>query len=148
MTEPSKQSGYRRERPRLPTGLVAASVAIALLAVSGLIYLLYQETRGPGEILRRFAQSVDEGDCEGSYDLLDASVQANLDDAAWCRLLPTVDGQIDQDFDLDQAVLEEDEARVEVSGVETTVWHLRRFGDRSWRVLGPDQGFAPQAPGA
>jgi hypothetical protein len=143
MREPSEENGFRRERPRLPTGLVAVSVAIALLAVSGLIYLLYQETRGPGEILRRFARAVDEGDCAGSYELLDASVRAELDETAWCQQLPSVDGQIDEDFDLQHAVLEGDQARVEVSGVQATVWHLRRFGDRSWRVLGPDGGFPP-----
>lgn len=147
MREPSEENGFRRDRPRLPTGLVAAAVAIALVAVSGLIYLLYRETRGPGEILRRFARAVDEGDCDGSYDLLDASVRAAMDDATWCRLVPVVDRQIDQDFDLQQAVLEEDQARVEVSGVEVTVWHLRRHGQRSWRVLGPDQGFPPAVPG-
>jgi hypothetical protein len=131
-----QEDGYRRAGPRLPTGLVVAAVVIALLAVSGLIYLLYQETRGPGEILRRFAQTVDDGDCAGSYELLDASVRAELDDERWCQeILPLVDRQIDADFDLEQAVLRGDQAEVQISGADVTVWRLRRFGDRSWRVL-------------
>jgi hypothetical protein len=142
MREPPHQNGFPRERPRLPTGLVAAAVVVALLTVSGLIFLLYRETRGPGEILRRFAQAVDEGDCEGSYDLLDDTVRAMVDAAAWCEYLPSVDDQIDADFDLDQAVLQGDEAEVHVSGVPATEWRLRRFGERSWRVVGPEGGFS------
>jgi hypothetical protein len=116
--------------------------------VSGLIYLLYQETRGPGEILRRFAQTVDDGDCAGSYDLLDASVRAELDDERWCQeILPLVDRQIDADFDLEEAVLRGDQAEVQVSGAVVTVWRLRRFGERSWRVLISPTGL-PVATGA
>ena len=135
-------NGAPRRRPGIPTGLVVASVIIAVLAVSGLLLLLYRETRGPGEILREFAQAVDDGDCAGSYELLDGSVRAGLDEATWCEeVLAAVDGQIDADFDLEQAVLQGDEAEVHVAGVEVTVWRLRRFGERSWRVLGPEGGF-------
>jgi hypothetical protein len=141
MTEVPEENGFRRERPRLPTGLIVAAVLIALLAVSGLIFLLYRETRGPGEILREFALAVDNGDCAASYDLLDSSVQGEIDEARWCQDLPGVDSQINAEFDLDRAVLEGDEAEVHVSGIEVTVWRLRRFGDRSWRVLGPEAGF-------
>ena len=147
MREAPQENGYRRPGARLPTGLVASAVVIALLAVSGLIYLLYQETRGPGEILRRFAQTVDDGDCAGSYDLLDPSVRAELDDERWCQeILPLVDRQIDADFDLEQAVLRGDQAEVKVSGAGVTVWKLRRFGERSWRVLISPTGL-PDATG-
>jgi hypothetical protein len=146
MTEVPQENGSRRVRPGLPTGLVIASVIIALLAVSGLLLLLYRETRGPGEILREFARAVDDGDCGASYDLLDASVQAEVDATRWCdELLAAVDGQIDADFDLEQAVLEGDQALVEASGVRVTTWRLRRFGERSWRVLGPEGGFSQAA---
>jgi hypothetical protein len=142
MREPPDENGFPRERPLLPTGLVAAAVIVALLAVSGLIFLLYRETRGPGEILRRFARAVDEGDCEGSYDLLDGTVRAVVEASAWCRDLPSVDDKIDADFDLQQAVLRGDEAEVHVSGVPATEWRLRRFGERTWRVVGPEGGFS------
>jgi hypothetical protein len=138
----SEENGDQRGRARLPTGVVVVSVIIALLAVSGLLLLLYRETRGPGEILRQFAEAVDDGDCDGSYELLDGTARAGLDETRWCQeVLPTVDEQIDADFDLEQAVLQGDEAEVHVSGVPVTVWRLRRFGERSWRVLGPTGGF-------
>ena len=138
---PPGQNGDRRSAPRLPTGLIAASVAIALLSVSGLIYLLYRETRGPGEILRRFAEAVDARDCAASYDLLHEDVQT-IEEEQWCeRLLASVDEQIDAGFTLERAVLEGDIARVEISGTATTTWELRRHGERSWRVLGPEGGF-------
>jgi hypothetical protein len=141
MTSPD-ENGDQRGRARLPTGVVVASVILALLAVSGLLLLLYRETRGPGEILRQFAEAVDDGDCQGSYELLDGRARAAVDETQWCNeVLPTVDEQIDADFDLEQAVLQGDQAEVHVTGVPVTVWRLQRFGERSWRVLGPGDGF-------
>jgi hypothetical protein len=121
--------------------LVVAAILVAVGAVTGLILLLYQETRGPGEILREFARAVDTGDCGGSYGLLDETVHARIAEDEWCDRLPVVDREIDADFDLEQAVLQGDRAVVHVSGVPTDTWTLARFGDRSWRVLGPDGGF-------
>ncbi|HEV3475047.1 MAG TPA: hypothetical protein VG602_06755 [Actinomycetota bacterium] len=130
-------NGYRRALPRLPTGIIAVSVVVALVAVSGLIYLLYRETRGPGEILRRFAQAVDDGDCAGSYELLHEDVTARIPEEEWCARLPSVDEQIDAGFRLEEAVLQGDEARVTVEDAGAEEWRLGRFGERSWRVLGP-----------
>jgi hypothetical protein len=136
------ENGYRRALPRLPVGIIASSVIVALVAVSGLLYLLYRETRGPGEILRRFAQAVDEGDCQESYELLAAEVTARISEDQWCEGLPDVDQLIDADFSLEEAVLQEDEAAVTISGTGTDEWRLGRFGERSWRVLGPaPEGF-------
>jgi hypothetical protein len=140
MSGSSAENGHAR--PRLPTGVVVASVVVALVSVSGLLLLLYRETRGPGEILRRFATAVDDGDCGGSYDLLDGSVQATMGESEWCQRLPLVDGQIDADFGLDQAVLQGDRAELHLSGPAEPVWLLHRYGQRSWRVLGPEGGFA------
>jgi hypothetical protein len=131
------ENGYRRALPRLPIGIIASSVIVALVAVSGLLYLLYRETRGPGEILRRFAQAVDDGDCPESYELLDAGVTARISEDQWCQGLPDVDPLIDADFSLEEAVLQGDEAVVTISGAGTGEWRLGRFGERSWRVLGP-----------
>jgi hypothetical protein len=138
----SEPNGSRRPGPRLPTGIVIGAVVVALVAVSGLILALYRETRGPGEILRRFAEAVDAGDCEAGYDLLHGTVRASVDEAEWCdgRMIDA-DAMIDADFTLERAVLEGDRARVEVSGVPETVWILGRHGERSWRVIGPEGGF-------
>lgn len=143
MSEPEPaENGYRRDRPRLPIGIVVASIVIALIAGSLLVYVLYKETRGPGEILREFARRVDRHDCEGSYDLLDQSVQAQVAEDSWCTLaLPSIDEGLDAHFTLEQAVLEGDTAELEITGVALTTWRLVRFGERSWRVLGPPGGL-------
>jgi hypothetical protein len=118
--------------------VVITAIVVAVGAVTGLIFLLYQETRGPGEILRQFARAVDDGDCGASYDLLDESVHARITEEAWCGRLPDVDRQLDADFTLDRAVLLGDEAIVHLSRGEVDAWTLRRFGERSWRVVGPE----------
>jgi hypothetical protein len=118
--------------------VVIIAIVVAVGAVTGLIFLLYQETRGPGEILRQFARTVDDGDCGASYDLLDESVQARITEEAWCGRLPQVDRLLDADFTLDRAVLLGDEAIVHLSRGEVDAWTLRRFGERSWRVVGPE----------
>ena len=136
------ENGYRRAGPRLPTGIIAGSVVVALVAVSGLIYLLYRETRGPGEILRRFARSVDAGDCGESYDLLHEDARAGIAEQEWCDRLASVDEMISADFTLEEAVLEADEARVKIVGAPEDEWRLGRHGERSWRVIGPaPEGF-------
>ena len=144
MTEAaSEDSGDRRIAPRLPVGIVVAAIVIALGTVSALLYILYQETRGPGEILREFARRVDRADCAGSYDLLDQGVRSGMTQDQWCtEALPGVDQELDADFTLERAILHGDLAEVEVSGVTATEWELKRFGERSWRVIGPPGGFA------
>jgi hypothetical protein len=138
MAQTPPANGAVRWRPVLPATVVIVSIVVAVGAVSGLILLLYRETRGPGEILREFARAVDAGDCGGSYELLDDSVQAVLEEDEWCERLPAVDRQIDADFDLEQAVLEGDRAIVQVTGPGSRTWILNRFGERSWRVVGPE----------
>jgi hypothetical protein len=141
MSDLAPENGYTKGRPGLPAGIVIAAVVIALVAVSALILLLYRETHGPGEILRQFARAVDDGDCTGSYDLLHPAVRREVDETEWCDVLPSIDEEIDADFDLEQAILQGDEAEVHVSGVEVKVWRLKRFGERSWRVVGPGNSF-------
>jgi hypothetical protein len=141
MSDLPPDNGYPRGRPGLPTGVTIAAVVIALVAVSLLLLLLYRETRGPGEILREFARAVDDGDCTRSFELLDAGVQAETGEEAWCTMLPNVDDSIDADFSLERAVLEEDRARVEIFGAGAAEWILGRYGERSWRVIGPAGGF-------
>jgi hypothetical protein len=137
---PPQADGVVRWRPVLPTSVVVIAIVIAVGAMTGLILLLYRETRGPGEILRQFAQTVDGGDCSGSYELLDDSVQAAVSEEAWCDRLPQVDGQLDADFTVEQAVLEGDVAVVHIEDAPTESWTLQRFGQRSWRVVGPGEG--------
>ncbi len=126
--------------------IAIVSVLVALVSASALVYLLYKETKGPGEILREFARRVDRQDCAGSYELLDESVRADVSQEQWCtQMLDPVDEGLDADFDLESAFLENDVFEVEISGVELTIWRLRRFGERSWRVLGPPEGLPVEA---
>jgi hypothetical protein len=138
---PPAPNGAVRWRPVIPTAVVVVAIVVAVGAVSGLVLLLYQETRGPGEILRQFARAVDEGDCAASYDLLDQTVHRSIAEEEWCGRLPQVNGQIDADFDIDKAVLQGDEATVRITGTVAGAWTLRRHGERSWRVLGPAEGM-------
>jgi hypothetical protein len=138
---PARSNGFRWPRTGLPARLLVLAVVLALVIVSGLIALLYEETRGPGEVLRQFAHEVDSADCAGSYELLDESVRAEFDEERWCDMQIVVDRIIDEDFTLDQAVLREDTAILMISGSIQHTWELRRFGERSWRVLGPPGGF-------
>jgi hypothetical protein len=138
---PSRSNGFRWPRTGLPVRLLLVGVVLAVVIVSGLIFLLYEETRGPGQILREFARQVDRGECAASYELLDSTVRASIDEEAWCPLLPEVDRMIDATFTLDQAVLRQDTAIVTISSSAQDTWELRRFGERSWRVLGPPGGF-------
>jgi hypothetical protein len=138
---PSRSNGFRWPRTGLPTRLLLVGVVLAVVIVSGLIFLLYEETRGPGQILREFARQVDRGECGASYELLNGTVRDSIEEDQWCRRLSEVDEMIDATFTLEQAVLEQDTAIVTISGSAEDTWELRRFGERSWRVLGPPGGF-------
>jgi hypothetical protein len=59
----------RYQRPRLPWIVTATSLVVAVGAVSLLIYILYRETTGPGEVARDFLEAVRSGDCETAVDL-------------------------------------------------------------------------------
>lgn len=138
---PSRSNGFRWPTSGLPARLLILAVILALVIVTGLIALLYEETRGPGEILRQFARDVDAGACTASYQLLDDSVRAMVEENAWCDRLPEVDRTIDADFTMDRAVLQDNMAILRISGSIEDTWELRRFGERTWRVLGPPGGF-------
>lgn len=74
----------RWPQPRLPIGIVVASLVLAVGVVSVLIYVLYLRTTGPGQVLRSFYEEVAAGDCEGSFDLLSTGLQAQVDQEAYC----------------------------------------------------------------
>ena len=141
MTDPL-DNGNDRSRPRLPLWIVVVSVVVAVTSVTVLVLVLYEETKGPAEILREFARRVDRGDCIGSYELLDETVRSGFTEDQWCtQMIGPVDEGLDADFELESAFLQDDVFEVEISGVELTTWRLQRFGERSWRVLGTPEGL-------
>lgn len=133
----SEENGQPRWRPVVPTTLVVVSAVVALVAVSALIFVLFQQTVGPGEVLRDFAETLAREDCPASYDMLDASVRRSMTEDEWCDEVPALAGKLSPDFEIDRVVLAGGDARVEVSGPATTTgaWFLRR-DERSWAVLG------------
>ena len=138
MTErPPERNGTPRWRPGLPTGLFVLSIVVAIVAVTGLIYLLYNRTQGPAEVLRDFARAADRGDCEAAYELLDERVREGLDQGTFCTLrFATVDEGLDAGFTLDRVVYHQSTQTADVTitnaGIET--WRLKRHGN-TWRVV-------------
>lgn len=135
----SPPNGPATRRPTLPPTLIVVSMVVALVAVTGLLYLLYTRTTGPGEVLRDFMEAVEVGDCQVTYGMLDPSLQ--IDPDTWCEHLGELGDQVDSQFAVRRVVLEEDVAAVRIRNPDGTraVWRLRRDG-RSWRVLGPVTG--------
>jgi hypothetical protein len=118
---------------------VVTSVVVALVAVSGLLYLLYTRTTGPGQVLQEFIERIEAGDCARSYALLDPSLR--IDPDAWCDHLKDLATQVDPRFSVQRVLLEGDVASVRVRNPDGTraAWRLRGDG-RSWRVLEPPPG--------
>lgn len=132
MAEPDQ----RPWRPSIPIVVTVISVSVALIAVSGLLVLLFQKTTGPGEVLRDFARLVAAADCSGSFELLDPSIAT--DEEAWCDGLVSVEEALPPSFEVLRVVLEEGNARITVRAEgRESVWILSR-DDRSWRVLGTE----------
>jgi hypothetical protein len=137
MADPAPENGSPRWRPVVPTTLIVVAVLIALVAVSGLIYLLFRETVGPGQVLREFSMKVEVQDCPGSFELLDPQLANGIGRDPWCNGLRSLSRHINPGFDIDRVVLEGELARIEVSGqgVTQASWFLSRDG-RSWLVRG------------
>lgn len=146
--QPPLDGGGRWPRAALPTTIVIVSVVVALASVSGLLYLLFRQTTGPGPVLRDFVQRVEDGDCAGSYDLIHPSV--GLTEGAWCSSLAQVAAQVDPGYEVEQMVFDPKRgvAQLTISSPEgESVWALRRE-DRDWLVLGAVEGvdFPGPAP--
>jgi hypothetical protein len=83
----------RYQRPRLPWIITFTSLVVAVGAVSLLIFILYRQTTGPGEVARDFLEAVRSGDCEAAADLgVDAFRSQALNR---CPEVPLGDGPIE-----------------------------------------------------
>lgn len=125
---------------------VVVSVAVALVAVSALLLVLFRETTGPGEVLRDFSERLAADDCPGSYALLHDPVQEAVSQDAWCPEVPRLAEVLPPSFDIDRVTLVGPDAWVMVEGPGTTeaTWFLTRDG-RTWLVKGA--GAAVDFPG-
>jgi len=123
-----------RRPPSLPWVLTIVSIAVAVLATSGFVYLLLKRTVGPGTILRDFYQAVHNGDCDASYDLLAHTVAERVEPGDWCSAIQQAG--YPATFSIEQTLLVDDVAvlTVEEAGDGATLdWGLERAG-RSWVV--------------
>lgn len=128
---PAPPNGAGRwPRPALPWAIVGVAVAVAVVSVTGWLYVLYNRTEGPGEVLRNFAQRVEQGDCAGAFELM----RTSLSEEGLCAQLPVLAESIPADFSIDHVVLGGGSAEVFLSG-EATGWLLCR-SDGSWLVAG------------
>jgi hypothetical protein len=84
---------WRYQRPRLPWIVTATSLVVAVGAVSLLIYVLYRETTGPGEVARDFLEAVRSGDCEAAAELAEEAFGSQALNG--CPDLPLGEGPID-----------------------------------------------------
>jgi hypothetical protein len=137
---PTRPNGAAAWRPSLPTAIVVTSVVVALVAVSGLLYLLYTRTTGPGQVLREFIEQVEAADCAGSYALLDPSLRVEPD--RWCAQLETMAREVDPGFQVRRVILEGGVASVHIANPDGArqTWELKR-ADRSWRIFRVTRGL-------
>lgn len=146
----TRDNGERGWRPVVPTTVVVMAILIALVAVSGLIYLLFQETVGPGQVLRDFSRRVEVQDCPGSFQLLDPEIADRIGESQWCNGLRVLSQHINPGFGIQRVELREGIAHIEIDGegVTPASWFLSRDG-RSWLVRGVtgDVDFPGGTPG-
>jgi hypothetical protein len=128
--------------PIVPPALLVGSIVVTTVLISGLLFLLFRKTEGPAPVLRDFAERVREGDCAGSYALLDSSVQDSVTEETWCSEFASVGGLLDPMFRVQEMELlnRVAELTLEDGAGGAPVWRLRKVG-ASWRVLGPAEGF-------
>ncbi|HZA61168.1 MAG TPA: hypothetical protein VE754_05720 [Actinomycetota bacterium] len=138
------ENGYPpRPRPVIPTTLLIVAIIVAVGSASGLIWVLFNKTEGPGPVLRSFAERLRDEDCPGSYALLDVSVRRRFSQDSWCEIVVPLRDRLDPGFEVREMLLKEGVAELSIRGrlsTLTEVWRLRKI-DATWRVLGPARGF-------
>jgi hypothetical protein len=130
-----------RPGPIVPPVLLFGAIVVTTVLISGLLLVLFRKTEGPAPVLRDFAERVREGDCAGSYELLDSSVRDSVTEETWCGEIASVGGLLHPQFRVKEMQLLDRVAEITLEdGAPAPVWRLRKAG-RSWRVLGPTEGF-------
>lgn len=126
-------------KPAIPNWIVIVSVAVAVLAVSALIWVLFQKTTGPGEIVHRYYQAAAGGDCDTAYSVLSPDLQQTIGHDAFCS--GTLDGSLPADPKIESVTLTGPEGTAKTaavtvagaSGAPALVWDLARQGD-TWVI--------------
>ena len=125
-------------KPAIPNWVVFVAVAVAVLAVSALIWVLFQETTGPGEIVHRYYGAAASGDCETAYSLLSPTLQQDVGHDPFCS--GTLDASLPADPKIASVTLTGPEASARAAAVTvdqgdgpSMVWSLERLGD-TWVI--------------
>jgi hypothetical protein len=75
----------RRNGPAIPLLVVVISLVVAAGSVSVLLYVLFQKTTGPGQVVREYYADVLGGDCDSAYGLLSSRLQRRTQKDAFCE---------------------------------------------------------------
>jgi hypothetical protein len=122
----------RDYRPQIPTWAAVGAMVVAVSAVLALVFVLYQRTTGPGEVVLEFYEDAASGDCTAATALLapsaDEAALATAEDYCESGAVPdtrrvesvTLDGP-EGDADRSDVVIDADG--------EAVTWHLEREGD-------------------
>ncbi len=88
-------------QPGVPTSIVIVSLIVGVGAVSVLIYVLFRQTTGPGQVLKRYYTAISDGDCGTAYSLLSPTVQQAGSRATYCSLVWSEKGHSPTDFSVE-----------------------------------------------
>jgi hypothetical protein len=126
--------------------VAAVSIAVAVLAVTALVWVLFKGTVGPGEAVRDFYDSVHAGDCAGAWASLAPTAQQETTETAFCDAVAAGAAEIPAGIHVQSVTLlgvEGEASRAEVTMEANdvkTVWQVELI-DGDWRISGlPDSG--------
>jgi hypothetical protein len=138
----SGNGSIRWPQPGVPLIVVLVSVVVAVGAVSALLWVLFAETTGPGEVLRDYYEVVNAGDCDGSVGFLSNELRASIDGDGYCEWVEReAAGRFSPEFRIDSVLLRGEPETVAVVAIRypgsdqslAIAWTLERIGD-TWRV--------------
>lgn len=134
----------------IPGWVAGGAIVVAVLAVTALVWVLFQNTVGPGEVVRGLYDAAAEGDCDTSWDTLSPSLRESMDRDAFCASVTQISAP-QESVRVDKVTLlgEEGEAtRAEVTIDEAgtlVVWEVERDADDWYVVSLPRDGIFADA---
>lgn len=133
-----ENDGSPARPPRIPTHaplwITVVAIIIATLFASALVYVLLNETTGPGEALKAFYTAMDDGDCTDAIELTTGVDESNV-----CAKADEVVGTVAEAPRIDSITLagpDGDTATVIVTespGTEPVTWEIQLV-DATWLI--------------
>lgn len=129
-----------------PMWITILAIVIATGCASALVYVLLNETTGPGEVLHAFYGAMDKGDCVEA-----GSFTNHLDQTGLCDAATAAKGNVPTDPSIDSVTLDGERgtsARIQVTEVaagEPATWEMVLV-EGEWRISRcPDVGVFAHA---